>query len=76
MSDLSDEQEQPFPNDVYGGSIESSSKDDTDMGLKYIPDDIVDEMVSVIMKQEAHPEGKLPSRPIPKILEIRSFRFP
>ena len=53
IPDLSDEEEQPFANDTDGGSIESSSDDDKDTGLEDIPDDTLDEMVSVTMKQDA-----------------------
>ena len=54
IPDLSDEEEQPLANDADGGSIESSSDDDKDTGLEDIPDDTLDEMVSVTMKQDAH----------------------
>ena len=56
ISDLSDEEEQPFANDADGGSVESSSDDDTDTVLEDIPGDTLSEMVSVIMTQEAHRE--------------------
>ena len=56
ISDLSDEEEQPFANDADGGSVESSSDDDTDTVLGDIPGDTLGEMVSVIMTQEAHRE--------------------
>ena len=56
ISDLSDEEEQPFANDADGGSVESSSDDDTDTVLEDIPGDTLGEMVSVIMTREAHRE--------------------